>query len=395
MYLSNRFPLLPTTPRPFVPSNSLTLALLSRFSNIMMVWFQYQLFVLHDCLQRLRQELLHSDPSGVSLDPVFQQTLQSPMEPESIETVWKERMRGNKRLAEVVAVGLSAVLSQVKVETRVAEEVRRLKDVAENAALGNEGNGHEYADLTLSDTETSLHYAIVAEKLTTPICIHPSFQGNSTNSPITKTIAAAHSSKKGPKLPDTPLSLLLCAKGPRHYPKLENFRLKLIRGTMRSIREFTRDARTYPVSGTHAIDPTDPQQIRLYSRLKEQFFLNKADLLPFGSTQKGPETNKYRNKTKVRTHGTRPSSFNDAFCRKFLDSEARLDYFQLYLDLVFSGNDCEWIGRRLKVKCCAQSVHSAECAEVWRRVKEFASWGLLERLGLGAPERFFTTTASS
>lgn len=304
-------------------------------------------------------------------------------------------MRGNKGLAEVVAVGLSAVLDQVKVESRVAEEVKRLKDVAENEALGNEGNGQEHADLALSDTETSLYYAILAEKPITPMCIHPSFQGNSTNSPIPKTIITYHLGKKCQKLSETPLSLLICAKGPRNHPKLENFRLKLIRGTMRSIREFTRGVATYPLSGTHAIDASDPQQVRLYSRLKEQFFLNKADLLPFGSTQKGPETNKYRNKTKARTHGTRPSSFNDAFCRKFLDSEARLDYFQVYLDLVFSGNDYERIGKRLKVKCCAQSGHSAECAEVWRRVKEFAAWGMLERLGLGAPERFITTTACS
>jgi hypothetical protein len=361
----------------------------------MMALTPIQRFVLLDCLKKLQQELLQSDIYGFSQDPAFQQTLQRPMEPENIEAVWKGRMRGNEGLAERVAVGLSAVLGKVKVEARVVEEVKRLKDVAENAAMGNGGTGHEYEDLTLSDTETSLHYAIMADQPKPPLYIHPSFRLNSANPPIPKPIFTPISACKGPKLSDTPLYLLRCAKGPRRHPKLENFRLKLIRGMMRSIREFANGRHIGPKSGSHAIDKQDQRQVDLYLLLKEKFFLNKADLEQFGSTQKGPETNKHRNQDKCQSESTRYASYNDTFCKEFLSSETRLDYFQLYLDVVFSGEDCGLIGRRMKARCCVKSQHSSKCLDVWRRVKEFASWGMLERLGLDPPERYFQATSSS
>jgi len=347
-----------------------------------------QLFVLSDCLKRLRQELLQPVSPDLSLEPDFLHSLENSLQPGKIERIWEKGLRGKKGLAERVEAGIVAVLGRVKVEPEVEEEMLRLKFVAAKAAFGS---GSEDEDLTLSDTETAHSHSIISDILSAPSYVHPSFRVSPEKKSVPSAIANTPPTCPVPRHSETPLSLLYCAAGPKRHPKLENFRLKLIRGMMRSIREFAKGKHLYPKSGPHAIDICDPEQVQWYECLRAQFRANRAALVPCGRTQRGPDTKNRRQKGRSQRKSTRPASYNDSFCAKLLAAEPITAYFQTYLSVVFSDTDLQSLCTKLKVKCCAEAEHTQQCTEVWRQVQGFARWDMLARLGLNPPDLYFTS----
>ena len=300
-----------------------------------------------DFLARLLKELNQSDAAALE---EYNLT--------TVETIWEGRMRGDQGLALRVVEGMEIVL-KVKYEKSLKEEILRLKAIAERAAFG-----HIRRYQIVSDAE------IFPEASITPI--EPDLL-TVPPSPSPPTTA------KGPKASLHPLSRLTCTKGKRSHPKLENFRTKLIRGMMRSIREFDKEIRFYPRSGTHAIDNEEGKQA--YNLLKAYFLDNQEELKSCGSTTNAPETNKHRPKSKPQSNTTY-SSYNSAFCQEFLAPKAIFNYFQLYVDVVFSGTNCEKTCKRLEVRCCTQIKHNQSCVKVWEQVTRFAKEGMLHELGL-------------
>ena len=345
---------------------------------------QTQCFVLDYCLKQLHQELLQSSPKAVSLHCDFKHRLRNCMELEDLEEMWERRLREDQGLAEMVAAGISAVLGRVKVEPDVVAAMERLRLVAVKAGSNL---GRECEDSVQSDTGTIQSRSLLCDSPGPLAHIHLSFQVNFGSTP-SPSIANTTPTCPVPRHSETPLSLLYCAAGPRRHPKLENFRLKLIRGMMRSIREFAKGKVLYPKSGSHAIDICNPEQVQWYERLRAQFDANRADLEPCGRTQNGPETNKLRQKGKSQRKSTRPASYNDSFCAELLAVESVTDYFQTYLSVVFSDTNLQSLCKRLKVKCCGKAKHTQQCTEVWRQVQDFARWGMLERLGLDPSQRY-------
>jgi hypothetical protein len=317
-------------------------------------------YVLTDFFTRLQKELSKSDATVLALDQFLSRESDDLT---TLWTIWKEKVGWDRGLAGRVVKGMEIVL-KVKLEKAVEAEILKLKAIAEQAASRSQHSQYQ----KISDTE--LH----PDPSITPI------QPDLLPLPPSRAPLRPLLRVKSPQ--QNPLTLLCCIKGKRSSPKLENFRTKLVRGMMRSLREFKKGKCDYPGSGTHAIDEEEGEQVETYETLKSYFLENQEELESCGSTSNAPETNKNRRKSKPRSTSTTHLSYNQAFCQAFLTPQASFRYFRLYVDVVFGGTNCEQKCRRLEARCCAEMTHNESCVEVWEQVGRYAKEGMLRDLGL-------------
>jgi hypothetical protein len=258
----------------------------------------------------------------------------------------------DRGLAERVGLAIWGTLQKVKLEREIEEALLGLKDALEKTAFQAFGS-----------LEDQYQSSSDAEKSSSIISVQSHTSSSSTHA-------------NGSKLPKRALSLLSSAKNEDRHPKFEDFRTKLIRGQIRSIRKFLKG---YGISRApkHAIDEGETEA---YERLKAYFMENHENFN--GSTVTLPNTNKNRPTPNPQPHSTEFSSFNDAYCKHFLTPQVNRRYFQLYVDFVFSGIDCEKKCKRLGARCCTHRAHDQYCEQVWEQVKVFAREGILQALGL-------------
>lgn len=310
--------------------------------------------MLVDFFKRLASKLSESDAITLKLKQVLSHT--SSVDLTAIEADWRERVTDDRRLAERVGLAIWETLQKVKLEREIHEALLGLKDALENTAFQDFGSLEDQYQSSSDADKSSSSSIISVRSLTSSSSTHAN----------------------GQRLPKKVLSLLSSAKNEDRHPKFEDFRTKLIRGQNRTIREFLKG---YGISRVpkHAIDEGETEA---YERLKAYFLENQADL--DGSTATLPNTNKNRPTPNPQPHSTEFSSFNDAYCKHILTFQVNRRYFQLYVDFVFSGIDCEKKCKRLGARCCSHRAHDQNCEQVWEQVKVFAREGILQALGLSA-----------
>ena len=118
----------------------------------------------------------------------------------------------------------------------------------------------------------------------------------------------------------------------------------------------------------------------LWKSLAAFYYEHRASLEKIGSTANGPKTDGKSRRCKEEI--SKEKSFNDNFCKKYFSENYVRQSFYLFIEYLFADNNPEELCLAFKYFCCNQTIHSAQCASNWLKLKEFFLIGMFEDLEL-------------
>mmetsp|Transcript_12766 Transcript_12766/g.18639 ORF Transcript_12766/g.18639 Transcript_12766/m.18639 type:complete len:260 (+) Transcript_12766:1046-1825(+) len=160
-------------------------------------------------------------------------------------------------------------------------------------------------------------------------------------------------------------------------PKKEYLRCKLIRGHKRIIRQL--DKQVIPRRTINKFDESDSKARLTYNKLKSILNSDRKVFLEKSKTEKGPKTD---GKNKRTNNDFVPyNSFNDNFCRWYLQELCLRKSFYFYIELIFSDLNPEMLCRKFDMRCC-DYLHTENCVKVWKGLKFYVQNKMIQELGL-------------
>lgn len=149
-------------------------------------------------------------------------------------------------------------------------------------------------------------------------------------------------------------------------PKKAYFRIQLIRGLKKSLRQIA--TRRWPKAGIYQLDKSNP----LHRDLWSDYYLRYKELKPH-----------LQEATRVEIYNSVEKSYNNAYCERFFGDPAVRKMYFWYAGLVFwQGMTATEACRKFKFRCCGREEHTEECEAVWAGVKQCGQYGLFKDFGL-------------
>lgn len=156
------------------------------------------------------------------------------------------------------------------------------------------------------------------------------------------------------------------SRGNSRPPKKAYFRIQLIRGFKKSIRQVA--TRRWPKAGIYRLDKNNPQHRSLWSNYYSHYRELKAAM---------------EEDTRAEIYNTEEMSFSNSYCRRFFTPQAIRKMYYRYTELVFwDGLHPEEACRKFKFWCCEGETHAGDCEGVWTGIKQCAQFGLFKDLNL-------------
>ena len=163
-------------------------------------------------------------------------------------------------------------------------------------------------------------------------------------------------------------------------PKKEYYRVKLIRGHKRIIRDILNSK--VPIKTINRIKKNSEENKKAFEALKDFVMNNKDDLKDISRTSSGPLTDVesyYRKeygvnyKEKVDAHRT----FNNVFCDIYFQNLIVKDSYELYVNYLYAGHSAKELSSKFEFACCFKQKCSCLNTK-WNELLEFSKKKLIE-----------------
>lgn len=149
-------------------------------------------------------------------------------------------------------------------------------------------------------------------------------------------------------------------------PKKAYFRIQLIRGFKKSLRQIT--TRRWAKAGIFQLDKSNPTHREMWA----DYYKRYRELKPA-----------IKETTRMEIYNSVEKSYNNAYCKRFFGDEAARKLYFWFSGLVFwPGMKAEESCKKFKFRCCDREEHTEECEAVWAGVKQCAQYGLFKDFGL-------------
>jgi hypothetical protein len=164
-------------------------------------------------------------------------------------------------------------------------------------------------------------------------------------------------------------------------PKKEYYRVKLIRGHKRIIRDILENKKP-PTKTINKLKANCANQREAYNKLFLFVRENWESLQFISSTSSGPLTDGecffrkvYGDDYKEKVDGFR--TFNNSFCDHYFSCPAVRESYELYVDYLYAGQTAKELGEKFEFICC--SNYSCSClTKKWKRLQKYSKEKLIE-----------------
>jgi hypothetical protein len=149
-------------------------------------------------------------------------------------------------------------------------------------------------------------------------------------------------------------------------PKRDDFRTMIIRGHKRGIRQCLKGV--LPLKTVNKINIRNHAQVDAWEACCVYNIQNKARLAHLAKTENGPltEAKKKRESSIDNVSIEKSKTFNDHHCKQYFQSEIVRKSFELYINCIFSENNCDLLSKKFGFNCCVDGVHTNYCYEKWQ-----------------------------
>ena len=165
----------------------------------------------------------------------------------------------------------------------------------------------------------------------------------------------------------------------RKYPKKEYYREKLIRNYKKSNRNkklTTTNCFTIEdeLNDDRISDenPESREAVRAYTDYAETYY---DALKAYSLTETGPLT---EGKSKREKNNSIAKSFNNTYCKEFIQNPIVKQGFELYIKAIYTGKSCEELCKYFQFRCCDNIVHDEICKQKWLNVEIYSYTNLIE-----------------
>ena len=163
--------------------------------------------------------------------------------------------------------------------------------------------------------------------------------------------------------------------------KGENIRYQIVRGMKKCARQLTTETSSdkLPAKGIHQVDLRDAAQVKLWGNVKKLVQSNQAAFALLGCTENGPSSD---GKTKRTGSAASEKSCNDSYCKRFYSDPLVSQLHYHYIQLVYGEGPVKprTLCQKLAAYCC-NGHHTAACEAVWKDVKHYYMFEMLQKLG--------------
>ena len=166
------------------------------------------------------------------------------------------------------------------------------------------------------------------------------------------------------------------ANKPREHPKMEYYRIKLLRGQKRAIRGVY--ANRVPKTTINEVDMSNEEQATAWNVFCAYTLNQKVHLNRICSPASGPLTDgeshhqaNHGKEFKKLLSNSNERTFNNNFCSRYFQDIATRDSFIFYIDVLFMGRTPQMLCKKFNFKCCNNSIHDDLCIEKWNNLKEY------------------------
>lgn len=169
-------------------------------------------------------------------------------------------------------------------------------------------------------------------------------------------------------------------KNSQKPPKKEYYRVKLLRGQKRIIRDILKSK--IPLKTINRFKKDCKESKDAYEELKKFIIANEADLINISKTNAGPLTDGesyFRKehgddfKKKVNT----PKTFNNGFCDNYFQNATVRESYELYVDYLYAGHSAKELCSKFEFACCFKQ--NCACLHTkWDKLREYSKKKLIE-----------------
>lgn len=168
-------------------------------------------------------------------------------------------------------------------------------------------------------------------------------------------------------------------KNGRHLKK-ENCRYQVVRGTKKCAKLLIKNpSAPVPTKGIHQVDWRDVEQVKTWGEIKQLIEDNKAAFGLWLSEDKEPVSD-----GKTKDKGLREQSeksCNDSYCKGLYTDPLVRKLHYLYVKLVYGKDPVKPVSlcQKMSAYCC-NGRHTATCAAIWKDVKHYVMFEMLQEL---------------
>jgi hypothetical protein len=149
------------------------------------------------------------------------------------------------------------------------------------------------------------------------------------------------------------------------HPKKEYIRCKLIRGCKKCIRLLIKSPFPQELG---KFSNLSPQALYCWDSMLSYYLKYKAQLKHLSSTQQLVPNKEIK-------------SYNLKFCQKFFATAPVRNFFQLYVEFLFSDKDPERLCSEFNFSCCRVYAHTEECQNSWNELLKYLVGEMISEIG--------------
>lgn len=191
--------------------------------------------------------------------------------------------------------------------------------------------------------------------------------GKRMKCPLRKFFDTQVSKKKKPKNSNS--NQVKAAK----TPKIENFRLKLLRGHRKSIGIILKNG-AVEILYNYTADTTKFAELAQFIHSNKSALLLSEKNLPLTEAQ--PKRKKTYGKNFKQLLGGH-KTFSNSYCKKVFADKTKKEGFVKYIECVFS-NSSQKLCEFFMFNCCPDQNHSGSCEELWKSLEIYSINHLLK-----------------